>query len=366
MKKSLYILAALAIAACTKTQTNLDTTSNGELAVVPVARNITKAAITDGLYPEENHLALFAYHAPGVPANNASENPSTDYSQFVETYLYNTEYHCRKADINSKIWSGFQSSYYWPITGSLVFAGYSLPAPAAEGEASEAIGTVEYTLSTDKLKIDGYTQSVDPASTFDLLYFGRTDRSYNNRRTGEAIPLTFKHALSWITVEVKGGTGALIPNHVWSVTDVKLAGVQTTGTFTYTGTAQENTPKVVWVPTDQKSDFVIYSSDFEDKDGNKVGARPLTSAMALIENVTDGTLLIPQGAKTLWVTIQYTSPAGDTITENIDIDLATYTADGWEAGKKYTYQLTFDPLEIKVAPKVESWPDPINTTWPNN
>lgn len=355
MKKSLYILAALAIAACTKTQTNLDTASNGELAVVPVARNITKAAITDGLYPEENHLALFAYHAPGVPANNASENPSTDYSQFVETYLYNTEYHCRKADINSKIWSGFQSSYYWPITGSLVFAGYSLPAPAAEGEASEAIGTVEYTLSTDKLKIEGYTQSVDPASTFDLLYFGRTDRSYNNRRTGEAIPLTFKHALSWITVEVKGGTGALIPNHVWSVTGVKLAGVQNTGDFTYTGTATGT--KVNWeTPTTATdAEFVIYD-----------GSKPLTDEMTAIETVTNGTLVIPQAATTLWVTIEYLSPANDVITEDIEIDLSEYTTAGWEAGKKYTYQLTFDPLEIKVAPKVESWPDPINATWPNN
>ena len=359
MKKFLYILAALAFVACSKTETNYDTTHNGELVVVPAASNITKAAITDGVYPESNHIALFAYHAPRVQAGEVQ-----NYERFSDSYLYDTEYFYSGTEQSTRIWSGLKSSYYWPITGSMVFAGYALQPPTATGERPESpkIGTnVTYTLTTDKLEIEGYTQSTDAASTFDFLYFGRTKNSYNNRRTGEPIALTFKHALSWITINVEGGNGALINGHVWSVANVKLAGIQTTGDFTYTGTATDETVNWVTPATPSTTEFVIYDSQYKDKDGNAVGAKPLTSAMTTVENVANGTLVIPQTAATLWVTISYVSPAGDVITEDIDIDLSDYTTDGWKAGKRYIYELTFDPQEIKVAPKVEAWPDPITS-----
>lgn len=369
MKKALYIIATLAVVACSKTEV-YETAGNGELVVVPVSSNITKAAITDGVYPESNHLSLFAYHAPGVAANDATDDGATDYTKFVERYLYDTEYYYTGSDVYStKIWAGLKSSYYWPITGSLVFAGYSLQAPTTEGERAESpkIGTkVEYTLASDKLEIEGYTQSLDPESTFDFLYFGRTDRSYNNRRTGAAIPLTFKHALSWITVKVMGGTGALVDGRKWAVKNVKLSGVKTIGDFTYTGTAAE--PKVVWdnLLSAADTDFVIYDSEYTDKNNVKAGAKELTSSMEIIENVTDGTLVIPQAATTLLVTIQYNSPAGALITEIVDIDLADYTTTGWEAGKRYVYELSFSPQEITVAPRVETWPDPISANLPTN
>jgi hypothetical protein len=346
MKKALYIFAALALVACSKSEVAYDTANDGELVVVPAASNITKAAITDGIYPEENHISLFAFHAPGVPSGAV-----TDYSKFIETYLYDTEYFYTGTDQSTKIWGGLKASYYWPITGSLVFAGYSLEAPTAAGERAESpkIGTkVAYTLATDKLEIEGYTQSLDPASTFDFLYFGRTSSSYNNRRTGDPIALEFKHALSWITIEVLGGEGALVDGHVWSVTNVKLAGVQNTGDFTYTGTATET--KVEWdtPATATDAEFVIFN-----------GSKPLTDEMTAIENEENGTLVIPQQATKLWVTVEYLSPANDTITEEIEIDLSKYTTTGWEAGKRYTYQLTFAPTEITVAPIVDTWPDPV-------
>jgi hypothetical protein len=87
--------------------------------------------------------------------------------------------------------------------------------------------------------------------------------------------------------------------------------------------------------------------------------------MTRIENVQAGTLIIPQAAKKLYVTIQYASPAGAQIKEVVEIDIPQYTAT-WEAGKKYTYQLTFSPQEILVAPKVDTWPVPTTTAWPSN
>ena len=340
MKKSIYILLALAaVVACSKTDVVYDDAQTGEIIVSPVAGNITKAAISNGVYPEANHISLFAYHNPRHKAEAV-----TNYSGFTEEYLYNTEYHYTGTPGSTKIWSGLQSSYYWPITGSLVFAGYSLPAPATAGQPSASIGNVTYTLGTDKLEIEGYTQSASTSNTFDLLYFGRTPSSYNNRREGDPIALTFNHALSWIVIQVKGGAGT--PG--WAVTDVTLKGVQTIGDFTYLGTAASPTPKVTWDLTDAKADMKVYGT----------ASKPLTNEFVTIETNPNGLVVIPQAAKKLEVKISYKSPANDDITETIEIDLADYTTDGWKAGKKYTYQLSFDPKQILVTPQVSNWPNP--------
>ena len=353
MKKSIYIILALAAAvACSKTDVVYDDAQTGEITVSPVAGNITKAAITNSVYPEANHIALFAYHAPGVKAGAV-----TDYSGFVEEYLSNTEYYFTgTSESSTRIWSGLNSSYYWPITGSLVFAGYSLPAPAEGQTASASIGTVSYDLATDKLEIKGYTQSANTAETFDLLYFGRTSTSYNNRRDGESIALTFDHALSWITIQVKGGAGALVSDRVWSVTDVTLKGVQTKGDFTYLGTAAAPASKVSWDLTNATvADMKVYGNE----------PQGLTGAFADIETNPAGLVVIPQGAKTLEVKISYKSPAGDDIAETVEIDLAKYTTGGWEAGTRYIYQLTFDPQQILVTPQVSAWPNPGEIITPN-
>lgn len=343
MKKPIYILLSIAaVLACTKTEVAYDDALTGEISISPVAGNITKGAITDGVYPESNHIALFAYHAPDVKAGAV-----TDYSGFEEVYLSNTEYYFTgTSESSTRIWSGLISSYYWPITGSLVFAGYSLPTPSEGQTASTPIGTVSYDLATDKLEIKGYTQSANTAETFDLLYFGRTPNSYNNRRDGESISLEFDHALSWITIQVKGGDGALVDSRVWSVTDVTLKDVQTTGDFTYTGTAVAPASKVSWDLTGTAlADMKVYGTD----------SQQLTKDFADIEITPAGLVVIPQGAKKLEVKLSYKSPAGDDIAETVEIDLADYTTVGWEAGKRYTYQLTFDPKQIRVTPTVSEW-----------
>ena len=353
MKRILSILAAIAVVACSKTETTYDQTGDTEIVVAPVATMITRAAIADGVYPEANHIALFAFHSPYVKAGNV-----TNYALFNNSYLYDTEYYYTGVEQSTRIWAGLNSSYYWPITGSLVFAGYSLQAPETAGTASPQIGeSVTYDLVSDLMKIDGYVQSASPATSFDLLYFGRSSASYNNRRTGDPISLDFKHALSWITISVKGGSGALIDGRKWTVTDVRLEDVHTTGDFTYDGLS---TPSVDWeVPSEvtslpaNPSDIVVYTGT----------PKVLTGSMTVIENTENGTLVIPQAAKNLKVTIAYKSPAGADIEEEIDIDLSDYTPT-WIAGKRYTYELTFDPQEIKVAPIVETWPGSITTSWP--
>ena len=338
MKKPLYILLSVAtLLGCTKTDVTYDDAPAGEISLSPVAGTITKAAITDGKYPTDNHIALYAYYTPSVKAGVVS-----DYSAFTKKYFNLNEFHFKKTLSEQNLWGGLDATYYWPTTGSLVFAGHSLPAPSTAGAKSESIGTTTYHLATDCLKIEGYVQSHDTGSTYDLLYFGRTASSYD--RTSVSVPIAFSHALSWIEVQANGGTGALA--HKWAITKVEIAGLQTKGDFIYTGTAAAGTDKANWENLAESHNRVIY----DDAQGTILQSNFMT-----LEKAKDGALVIPQTPKVMNVTIEYKSPAGDGIKEVVEIDLSKHTQK-WEAGKKYTYQLTFDPSEILVAPSVDTWP----------
>lgn len=352
MKKLIYICAALAVVACSKSEVAYDG-NGGELVFSPVSYLSTKGAITSSVYPEENHIALFAYHNPGQVATDNV----TDYSVFAANqylndteFWYNTESSTDKE--GTKAWSGLNSIYYWPITGSLVFAGYSLPAPATEGGASARSGTASYNLEEDMLKITGYEQSADIAKTFDLLYFGRDGKSYNNRRSGTAVPVTFNHALAWITFNVKGGAGAIVSGHEWKIVSFTLKGVNTKGDFTFNGTPTGDEKSMNWSLANDVADMVVF---------NETAGQQLTGNNARIENkingsYVDGVVVIPQAPKQLSVTLTYKSPANDDITETFDIDLSLEDKAIWEAGKHYVYNLEFSPAEIKVAPEVTVWP----------
>lgn len=329
--------AAAVIVSCAKSEVAYDNSSLGEVSISPVAGNITKAAITDAVFPQDNHIGLFAFHSKTTEAGTVS-----DYSAFSTNYLLDAEFAYR----NNTVWAGLQP-YYWPINGSMVFAGYSLPAPAAGSQSSAKNGTVSYALAEDCLKILNYTQSHETTKTYDLLYFGRTSSSFDKKTA--SVPVVFSHALSWIEIQVKGGTGALVSGREWAITDITLASVDTKGTFTFTGTAATDAAKAVWSDQNTANDMVIY----QDK-------TVLTSAYQKIETTDGGTLVIPQGAKILNVTIAYKSPAGADIVEDVPIDLSKFTQN-WEAGKKYIYKLTFDPAEILVAPEVQNWPSPVTT-----
>lgn len=353
MKKLIYICAALAVVACSKSEVAYEG-NGGELALSPVSYLSTKGAITSNVYPEENHIALFAYHNPG---QTATDNV-TDYSVFASNqYLNDTEFWYNTSSptdkVGTKAWSGLNSIYYWPITGSLVFAGYSLPAPEEGQKNSPSIGTASYDLENDVLEIDGYTQSANTASTFDLLYFGRDGKSYNNRRDGIAVPVQFSHALAWITINVKGGEGALVENHVWKITEMTLKDVNTKGDFTFNGTPEGEEKPVAWDLTSDAAPMTVFDAE---------GGKNLTDGFVTIENETAGTVVIPQAPKQLSVTLTYKSPANDDITETFDIDLSLGEGVIWEAGKHYVYNLTFSPVEIKVAPEVTVWPSPGVTT----
>ena len=153
-------------------------------------------------------------------------------------------------------------------------------------------------------------------------------------------------------------------DRTWRVTNLEFRGVECKGDFRYRGTTETGPgtadfSTVMWRTFGPTKNIIVYS-----------GNQPLTDSFEVIERVSAGTLVIPQAADKLYATIEYASPAGDPIKEVVEIDIPTQTPT-WEPGKKYTYQLTFSPQEILVAPSVDTWPGTgeegnVNTTWPAN
>ena len=359
MKRALIILFALAAVACSKTDVTFDDTQSNEIALMPASGNITKAAITDGVFPTNNHIALYAYHSTQVNAAADGQTLTyTDYAKFDKQYFNGQEFYCKNSA--QAIWSGLPAQY-WPATGSMVFAGYSLE--PTEGKANNDAfvrnGAASYTLSSDIFTLTDYTQSNVTSNTYDLLYFGRTDKSYSKNSIN--VPVVFKHALAWIEIKVKGNTGSLVSGRVWAITNVEFRGVETEGDFTYNGLASGNDddPKAYWSNWSDAKDVVVFNEDTTTDPETSNSIRPrqsLTNSAAIIENVSHGTVVIPQEAKKLYVTVKYQSPANVEITEVIEVDIPSVTT-AWESGKKYTYELTFSPQEILIAPTVEVWPD---------
>lgn len=345
MKKLfISILAVAAAVACTKT--NVDFEQPAEIGFAPVASMSSKAAIPDAIYPDTQPIGIWSnYDGTIDPTQIAGDETKTpNYkNNFQTAYLDNVKFVSKKVN-NATVWGG-ATPYYWPTNGSLVFAGYSIPA------GGEVNSSATYDFATDVMTITDYVQDLSTAKTFDLLWFGRTADSYNYRNASTAVPVQFHHALSWITIKVKGEGTAVAKDNVWAIKSVKLNNVINKGTATLKGTEAKWT-----LSTTDKGAMAVFTTS-ESEPGQSLTA---DEDGKVIEAVENGTVVLPQTPVTLTVTYSYKTPAGVSITETKDVNLklSDNEADNlWKPGYHYTYTLTFKSNEILVAPTVATWAD---------
>ena len=316
MKKFLFSLLAVgALVACTKSEVKYE--GETEIAFRPVSSVNTKAvgAIPSTTYPTDENFLVWAYWQD-VPAGS-DKNAYTD----PKVYIDGKEF----KNATNKLWKGAEKSYYWPKTGSMVFACVS-PADAPFFTKSP-----RHSLTDNKFEFD-YENSSNTATTRDLLW-ANCATSYNEATAGTTgVPVEFNHALAWITFRVKG-TGAA--NGAYHITSLQLNKVNTRGDFTSEGNGK-------WLTAAYPQDYNVF-----------IGAQTLTNTFVDLENNPRGTLVLPQTKATDYTaTIKYTNTLGDThIDETIDLKLGT----GWEIGKHYIYDITFSPTEILIAPTVTDW-----------
>lgn len=342
MKKIISIvLGVAALAACTKTSVSYE--QPGEIALAPVTRaNMTKAAITGTTFPTTNDMGVYAFY-------NAGKLAGTLKDVFLDgsaAYLNNVEFVNRTGSGN---WGG-STSYYWPKTGSLVFAAYS---PKAADLAYDAAKD-EFSTKTET----DYVQSADLAKTVDLLWSPMTDKSHD--KTTISVPMVFNHAMSWVTVQaVAANTES---EGKFKVKSVKLNGIVNKGTFETAGATIDWTPSTATV--DVKTLSVFSNEAYTEI--------PKMTPAVVLENVEKGTVVIPQSlgdAVTLTVVFSQVMPTGAwSADQNLTFTLnkckvgePAVELNKWDNGKHYIYTLNFNikgaagENEILIKPTLTDW-----------
>ena len=347
MKKIFFSLVAIAaLAACSKSEIQYDD-QQVKISFAPIANNITKSVAgvgTDGAYnstfPTTQDLYIFANVQDQAADGTLSQTWGT-------SYLVNAQFESNRITDNG-VYEG-QTAQYWPNVKSLIFAGYSEACNIETIVASNNKPLVNFANNT--ITIPGYTQNnkdgyteeggvitLKPGAN-DLMWFPWDNSSYTKRNT--ALPVTMKHACSWITVKVVGDD---VTGDNWKLHELKINGLYHTGTATCGAT------EATWVVSGETSSEKV----FENTDGTPI-AKGTAVAM---ENVSNNMVVIPQIPTTLDVTYSFTAQSGQTIKEiKKDMTLKYNGDDKWISGKHYTYTITITATEILIAPTVEEWLD---------
>ena len=327
MKKSLIIaLGAIALVACTKTSVSYEQT--GEIGFAPVVRkNSTKAAVQGAVqgatFPEQN-IKVYGYYD-----NSTDPGSAYDSSKFAVEYLPGVEF-AKKGDI----WAGADTHYYWPKTGSMLFAGYS-PVDFAG---------VTFTLANNKFSVAECPQP-EFSATKDLLYAG-----YTTSVLGGTAPMTFSHALSWVTVKAKAAAANQI-----KITNIKFVGLAEKGSST-------GLPE--WTVSGTKEQLNVFAP---------TSAFAVPAAETLVESHENCGLVFPQELTNAEIVISYEMNNGANqwfaqapFVQKLNLlKSGANTIDKWEAGKHYTYVINFSAIggesgssnEITIAPTVDKWTD---------
>lgn len=333
MKKSLIIaLGAIALVACTKTSVSYEQT--GEIGFAPVVRkNSTKAAVTNTTFPAEWSIKVFGYY-------DNSKDPKSGYvdGSFTVDYLPGVEF--SKKD-GATQWTGLDNPYYWPKTGSMLFAGF---APGNFKPTTDYAG-VTHNKGNNKFIVPEFKQP-DFSATKDLLYAG-----YQTSVLGETVTMTFSHALSWITVKAAAGKDNQI-----KITKIEFVGLAKKG---------HSTALPEWEVSADKKAFDVFTSTT----GHPVKKVTDANQAETIETNKDGGLVFPQTLTNdamIVVSYEMNNGAGTFVAQSpFSKQLNELTSGGvpiskWDAGKHYIYIINFgatdlETNEIKISPVVKPW-----------
>lgn len=318
MKKILIALAAVAaLAACSKSEVAYEPAGEISLAVVP--QNMTKAMMTGKTFLTTEQFNVWAWYKQ-LPA---STPVATWMADDTDNQLYIPEKPFTHRQTTS--WGGV-TPYYWPKLGSLLFAGY-YPTDIAESVDYTFDGSVNKMIFSDIPQ--GQVSATADEYTEDIMYFNMTPSSF----ASNPVTVVFKHALSWITVNVRKSEDS--PKIV--IDEIKFTAVNNEGKGTVDGANV-----IDWELTGTAKETVV------------------GTAVELKEEVTKlvEPLFIPQEMEGDLV-IKYTVYSSETekFTEVYTSALSALKTDldTWEPAKHYIYNVEIGTSEILIDPSVTDW-----------
>ena len=183
-------------------------------------------------------------HITGSPSSRAVETGLANFGSFKVTafqndlanYMENVTY--TKAD---GAWSTNEGNFFWPNKGDLYFYAYAPDAPGTSGS---------YEITSSSQKFTNFSPCASAAEQKDFIYAYAKGNLKGNGTDG--MDITFKHALSEITVAAKNEN----TNYTIEVSGVKIGNIKNKGTFTFPSCDGDGND-ASWITTEDKADYEI-------------------------------------------------------------------------------------------------------------
>lgn len=317
------MIALFMLSACSK-YTYVPDSEKHRISFSPYGASLTKSSTALG---QDKIFGVYAFYADCL--GGTSWNDSQAWGKSSEYFSD------AKFAYSDGFWGGSPTPYYWPLSGSLMFAGY-----CPHQSVSDAVTSVS--LEPNKADVNPYlqiefTQKTTPSEMVDLLWFDVEGSGLGKTlsKTADPIDVQFKHAMSKVVFQFADNY-----NH-YKLSSVILEGSVNKGTF-YSGLTHG------WLP-----DLTVVApyTLLEAEPGND----PL-----LNEWVSPDLYIIPQYLDGIFPSLGTDLDSGVDVvltftltdlegfgSQTISIPLKDYTY-RWEVGDYYHYTITVNsnPIEF--------------------
>ena len=376
MKKYFFlaVAAVVALAACTKNEIDQTSQAGREINFNAVTGMATKAAI-DGVY-FPNNAGSFGVYAAYLASGNWDANYATSTLYMGTSAGAGQEVHYVSGD---KIWEP-TTTYYWPLQGNLTFFAYF---------PFTGLTTPAYTQGTQSFSIGSFTVNETPASQVDVLVsdFAKNkstnESTYNDGTTTSTltgVSIAFKHMLSKVVFTAAAASDVYTSGLSFKITNITVGARGTSAGMTVT---PGSTPS--WTDPTDLTAYTVLNESYPNALTTNDAANWLATAQSA--QIGSALLMIPNNDflgedndddnkaesdnDDEYVSVSYTLYR---MSDGLDMGSKTFkfwlndnqgSVDNWEAGKKYTYQLTIGLEKIYFSPSVTDWtPETQNASIP--
>lgn len=369
--KKIFALAAVAVLALASCSNNtIDPVNQKEINFSAVAGKATRAPITSTYFLNGNdHFGVYAYYLGlNNGANKAWATDFADASLYMGTKATGENASAGvEIEYNGTIWAP-ADTYYWPLQGNLTFFAYW---------PYDALTNPAFALATKTFSAGSFTVATTVADQVDVLVSSFTaDQTQNTTQYNDGtvnsgstlgVPIQFNHMLSQVVF-----TAATAEEVFDSGLSFKVDSIIVGARGTSAGLSVVPGSAPTWTDPTALTAYNVRVAQFPN-DATTGGVAANWLAKTQSEQIGDALLMIPNSdfygvdddedtaADNEYITVKYTLYRMDDGlnmgSKRVTVELKDYNniVSNWEAGKKYTYQLTIDLEKIYFAPTVTDW-----------
>lgn len=328
MKKNLLVAAAVLLAAGCAKVTTVDTAEPQEIKLEGYTYAVTKAPIANDatLSGTGYDMLVHAIHVNGAENSEYFTNAGVTFNEQTGS---------------TNKWAG-ETAQYWPSEGTLTFNAIS---PVKISPDKTILTGTSFTYSSGSVSAIGATLNDNSTNQADVLV-AKTVTGQNKTSASDGVDMTFYHALAQIVVTAKAGSNA----PTTQINSIKLNNTAQSGNLSASNLSNADGPSFAWTApayTDVDFDATFFDTNLTTDESAE----------------STGILVLPvdekDGATKYSITVNYDLGSNTGLESTLDLlSDEEGKISGWEAGKKYVYNLTITATEILIAPSVDNWDDP--------